>query len=327
MIDSLRLRTVSSALFLAFSAFGLVACEKSLAPEEEAESAKPAVPALHVVLTGEQIGHLDIRTAVIAAAEFTPKLQGFGIVVRFDELAQTESEVETAEAAARQSASALARARKLNVAHFASGEALDAAKKQAETDEALLALAKRKESVAYGRGAPWKTPAERRKIFDSLAKGEKTLVRVTFASDGMPVDPPGSISVRRLVNRQAQVEIKSEMVWDAPADASMPGRSLFVLMPGGALAEGERLLAFADSGARLSGVLIPETAIVMSDGKIWCYVAETNGSFGRRPVDTTRALPGGYFAGDGFRVGEAVVTQGQSLLLAYEMNPEAGEAE
>ena len=87
------------------------------------------------------------------------------------------------------------------------------------------------------------------------------------------------------------------------------------------------LLAFADSGARLSGVLIPEAAIIMSDGKIWCYVAEAKGSFGRRLVDMTRPLPGGYFAGQGFRAGEAVVTQGQSLLLAYEINPEGGEAE
>ena len=320
-------RLVQAQLIACVAVPLLLGCDRAATPESAPAPAKPAAPALHVVLTGEQIEHLDIQTSVIAAAVYVPQLQGFGVVVRFDELAQAESEVETAEAAARQSASALARARKLNVAHFASGEALDAAKKQAETDDALLALAKRKESVTYGRGAPWKTPAERRKIFDSLAKGEKTLVRVTFAGDGMPVEPPGSIGVRRLVNRQAQVEIKSEMVWDAPADASMPGRSLFALMPGGALAEGERLLAFADSGARVSGVLIPETAIVMSDGKIWCYVAEANGSFGRRPVDTTRALPGGYFAGDGFRVGEAVVTQGQSLLLAYEMNPEAGEAE
>jgi hypothetical protein len=322
------LRRMFLAVFASLPlALPLASCEKAAEPHAEAEAEKAAVPALHVVLTGEQIKHLDVKTAVITAADYVAQLQGFGVVVRFDELAQAESEVETAEAAVRQSASALERTRKLNDAHFASAEALDAAKKQAETDKALLALAKRKEEVAFGRNAPWSTPAERRKIFDSLTKGEKSLVRVTFANDAMPVEMPGSISVRRLVNPQSSVLVKSELVWDAPADVSMPGRSVFALVPGGQLAEGERLLAFADSGAHLSGVLIPEAAIIMSDGKIWCYVAEAKGSFGRRPVDTTRPLPGGYFAGQGFRAGEAVVTQGQSLLLAYEMNPEGGEAE
>lgn len=324
---SSSLRRIGATLALCLCAPLFLACERAAAPEQAAEAEKAAAPAFHVVLTGEQIKHLDIRTAVITAADYVAQLQGFGVVVRFDELAQAESEVETAEAAVRQSASALERTRKLNERHFASAEALDAAKKQAETDKALLALAKRKEEVAYGRNAPWRTPAERRKIFDSLTKGEKSLVRVTFASDAMPVQMPGSINVRRLVNPQSSVLIKSELVWDAPADVAMPGRSLFALVPGGLLAEGERLLAFADSGERLSGVLIPEAAIIMSDGKIWCYVAEAKGSFGRRPVDTTRPLPGGYFAGQGFRAGEAVVTQGQSLLLAYEINPEGGEAE
>lgn len=321
------MRSVAGGRCLAFLALALTGCEKAPEPAGEAASAKPEPPEMHVVLTGEQIKHLGIQTAAIATAEYTPRIAGFGVVVKFDELAQAESEVQTAEAAARQSSSALARTRKLNEAHFASGETLDAAQKQADTDQALLALARRKQDVTFGRGAPWRTPAERRQIFGSLAKGEKALVRVTFPSDNLPPAPPAGIVVRRLGVAQAQGEFKAETIWEAPADASMPGRSFFALMPGGSLAEGERLLAFAESGQAITGVLIPEAALVMSEGQTWCYVAEPKGAFGRRPVDTSRPLPGGYFADKGFRVAERVVTQGQSLLLAYETNPEGGEAE
>jgi hypothetical protein len=306
----------------------LAACEPSASPDrDEGESAKPTAPSMHVALTGGQINRLAIKTAAIAAAEYTPQVQGFGVVMRFDELAQLDSEIQTAEAAARQSASALARAKKLNNSQFMAGAALDAAVKQAATDEALLALARRKESVAFGRGAPWRTPSERHKILTSLSKGETSLVRVTFSGDELAGQVPTVVSVRRMAAPAAQTAVKAGTVWEAPADTSVPGRSFFALTPGGTLAEGERLLAFAEPGLKLSGVTIPAAALVMRDGKTWCYVAEAKGAFARRPLDTSRPLPDGYFARDGFAAGEAVVTQGQGLLLAFEINPEGGEVD
>lgn len=322
VFDRLRARSVIGVAVLALI---LPGCEQPSAAPEAAEAPAAAVPSMQVVLTPEQVKHLALQFATIGAIDYAPQIQGFGFVVKFDELAQAESEVATAEAALRQSASALARAKQLNNDHYLSGEALDAAQKQAATDEAALALARRKQGVTFGRDAPWTTPAERRSVLASLSKGEKVLVRVTFPGDGLPDAVPVDVSVRRLGS--AGELVKADVVWQAPADASVPGRSFFALMSGGALSEGERVLAFAGSGAKASGVLIPDAALVMSDGRMWCYIAQPKGVFGRRAVDTGRPLPGGYFASGGFRAGDVVVTQGQSLLLAYEMNPNGGEEE
>jgi hypothetical protein len=312
---------------LAAAGFAILsACGPSSESGDEAAAERPATP-LRVTLTKAQIERLGVRTTALAATAYEEKVQGFGAVVRFDELAQAAAEVETSQAAARQSASALTRARKLNDAKYVSGEALDAAKKQAETDQAQLALAQRKESVAFGRQAPWRTPAERNAVLASLAKGEKSLVRVTFPSDAVGVEPPVAVDVQRLATGEAQPLIKAETVWAAPADATMPGRSFFVLINGGVVAEGERLLAFAGTAKTASGVVIPDAALVMSEGQMWCYVAEAPGAFARRAVGASRPVAGGYFVSEGFKIGEAVVTQGQSLLLAYEINPEGGEEE
>ena len=293
--------------------------------EGDVEEAAAKPPAHHVVVTAEQRKRLGVRVAALAAATYEEQVQGFGVAVRFDELAQAAAEVETAQAAARQSASALTRAKRLNDAHYASGEVLDAAQKQAATDEAQLALAQRKESVTFGRDAPWRTSAERQAVLAKLARGEMSLVRVTFPSDSVGAALPATVDVQRLSAEAGRPLVRADEVWAAPADATMPGRSYFVLIKGGAVAEGERLLAFAATGGTLAGVIVPSTALVMSEGQTWCYVDEGKGSFERRAVETKRPAGDGYFVSAGFKPGETVVTHSQSLLLAYEINPEGGE--
>ncbi len=44
------------------------------------------------------------------------------------------------------------------------------------------------------------------------------------------------------------------MVWDAPADSNIPGRSYFALLKGADAGEGERLTVWAPVGESLSGV-------------------------------------------------------------------------
>ena len=320
-------RMVLVALVSGPSALALTSCDKAPEPAPPTdEAAKPETQAMHVVLNGEQIKHMGIQTVAIERATYMPLVQGFAVVIRFDDLAQSDAEVRTAEAAASQSDSALARAQKLSESKYLSGAALDAAKKQAATDDAQLALARRKQAVAFGRNAPWNAPDKRRAIFASLMSGEKRLVRATFPAGALRGQTLGDLWVRGLSDPTGR-RVQAESVWDAPADATVPGRSFFALVAGVAGAEGERLVAFAGTGSALDGVRIPQAALILSDGTTWCYVAQQDGVFERRPVDMGRPLPDGYFASQGFRVGERVVIQGQGLLLAYETNPEGEEEE
>ena len=70
-----------------------------------------------------------------------------------------------------------------------------------------------------------------------------------------------------------------------------------------------------------SGVLIPETAVVISEGKYWCYVEQQPGLFTRTAIDASRPMPGGYFVKEGIAPGATVVTAAAGLLLARETNP------
>ena len=107
-------------------------------------------------------------------------------------------------------------------------------------------------------------------------------------------------------------------VWLAPADANIPGRSYFTLLPAGTLAEGERLQVWAPNGPPTPGAVIPSAAVVLSGGSFWCYVEQTPGTFLRVAVDTSRPTSGGYVVTEDIKPGDKVVTGAASQLLAKE---------
>jgi hypothetical protein len=75
-----------------------------------------------------------------------------------------------------------------------------------------------------------------------------------------------------------------------------------------------------------SGVLVPPSAVVVSDGKFWCYVERQPGVFTRVPLDISRSMADGYFVGDAIKPGASIVTAAAGLLLARQSNP-SSEAE
>jgi hypothetical protein len=109
-------------------------------------------------------------------------------------------------------------------------------------------------------------------------------------------------------------------VWDAPADATVPGRSYFALLKGSDAGEGERLLVWAPIGETASGVVIPAAAAVMSEGKYWCYLEKKPGTYVRTEVDTGIPTADGYFVTEGVAAGDKVVVTAAGQLLAKESN-------
>lgn len=108
------------------------------------------------------------------------------------------------------------------------------------------------------------------------------------------------------------------VVWDAPADATVPGRSFFALLKGSDAGEGERLQVWAPIGKSASGVAIPASAAVMSEGKFWCFVEKKPGTFERIEIDIARPTADGYFVTEGVAAGDKVVTAAAGQLLAKE---------
>jgi hypothetical protein len=86
--------------------------------------------------------------------------------------------------------------------------------------------------------------------------------------------------------------------------------------------EGERLLVWAPGPqAAQRGVTVPAAALVISDGRYWCYVEDKPGHYLRREVATDKPVGAAYFVTQSIAAGDKVVTAQAGLLLARETNP------
>lgn len=329
-------RQLSISLVLSLALLG--ACSKQqpaadaakAAPEEKAAAGeKDEAGTADVKLTPEEVAKLGIATTAAAPVQYVPAKQGFGVVLGHDAIAQAVADVATAQAGVRQSQAALARiARLAGTAGAESAEARESAARQAAVDSAALRLAEAKSSAILGQRPPWAGQHDS-KVLAELAEGRSKLVRVTFPLGALNGAAPNSLRISRLDAASVGERWTARVVWDAPADSGVPGRSFFALLQHTDAGEGERLLAWAagDGSARTeSGILVPPSAVVVSDGKFWCYVERQPGVFARAPVDISRSMADGYFVKDAIKPGDSIVTSAAGLLLARQSNP-SSEAE
>jgi hypothetical protein len=277
-----------------------------------------AQPGEGVALTPEKMAKLGLVTQVERSAENRAQVAGFGAVMPHETFGQAAAEIATARAAARQSRATLARQKTLaGTPGAVSGEVEDSAIRQAAVDEAALDLAYQRLTSTLGTNPPWKSGDDR--TLKELASGRVKLLRATFPLGALNNGTPASLRAAR-IGAAPSAGWMLRSVWNAPADANVPGRSFFALLKEGDAAEGERLEVWAPTGPATAGVLIADSAVVMSEGKYWCYVEKKPGTFMRVEIDAGRPTTGGYFVTDSVHEGDKVVTTGAAFLLAAESN-------
>jgi hypothetical protein len=309
-------------------------CQKSSGGKEDSEASGTgaaegaAAPAAGdteggqgVQLKPEQVEHLGIGLSSAQSAAVAPEVQGYGVVLSHDAIAQAVADLATARAAVRQSRAVLERAQHLAGTPGAlSTDTLEGAERQAAVDSAALALAHRRLSATLGAQAPWNDDAHDEEL-NALAAGQLKLVRATFPLGSWNGAVPASVRIAHLDPEPLAASWKLTRLWSAPADASVPGRSFFALLEGVQFSEGEHVQVWAPAGPAVSGVLVPAAAVVINAGSYWCYVQKQAGSFVRIPVDTSLPAPGGYVVTSGIAPGDKIVTSAAGLLLAREINP------
>lgn len=294
----------------------LSACGPSSAPGGQDHAA--AASGVH--LSAAEVASLGIRSVPVRAASFQPRVEGYGVVVPLDTIAQADSDIRTAAAMSAQSAAAAARAHLLVTGAQAavSREMVEAADAKAAADGAALALARRKADALFGLHPPWHSQTQRAALMARLASGQSVLVRLVFPLGVLPAGVPSGLAVAPL---ESGAGWTAKLAWDAPADPGFPGRSLYALVDGSTLAQNAHVTATVPSGAPLQGVMIPAQALVMGEGASWVYLQTAPGRYRRVAIDATRPLDGGYFVAGGIAPGQRVVTDGAGLLLAHETNP------
>ena len=314
---------IKAAVALVLALPLLVGCDKDA--DKKADEDKADATHNQVTLSSEDIEHLGIATAPVRAVQYVSDVRGFGSVTSFETLAQSIADVTTAEAAAEQSRAALVHARSLAAEKLITRDALAAAERQVATDAAQALLAQRKQAVAFGRSAPWHSKGESDAIFAKLASGHLVLVRVSFPSSVPSRTVPETLAIRRVQQPIGGQSWNAIKVWEAPADPNLPGWGFFALVENTDLAEGERVLALMPVGKPIAGSLIPGNAMVLNGNQAWYYTQSKPGAYVRHALDISRPMDGGYFVQGGLATGQPVVTQGESELLAHELNPSSGD--
>jgi hypothetical protein len=295
---------------------GLLSEAKAAAPDgksdERGEKDKEGA-----TLTSEQLEKLGVTIQPARATDYRAESPGYAVVLDHQMIAQAVADLQTAEATAQFSKSSLERARQLRGTPGAMSADLEqTAEQKAAVDSAALTLTTEKLSSTWGMQPPWKNNFRDRRV-QSLAHGSTQLVRVTFPLGSLSGNPD-ELHGGRVGSSRPEATASLHPVWLAPADATMPGRSFFAMLPAGTLAEGERLQVWAPTGQPVSGALVPTAALVMKSGKFWCYLEKEPGTLVRVEVDTSRPTSGGYVVTEGIKPGDKIAVTAVSQLLARE---------
>src|SRR5262249_12067662 len=198
-----------------------------------------------VSIDAPTVARLGVGFGKLEAAQYTAETRGYGQVMPFDALAQTDGELTAAELAVAASEAVLKRAQGLFNANVSvSRQTVEAAERQVASDNAALMLAQRKAIATWGQNLPLRNSMERSALLARLTVGEIALGRVTFPASAVGDGTPPAFSLERVDAGQGGRKWKASTIGPAPADPTVPGRSFYVLIEGArGLVPGERLIA------------------------------------------------------------------------------------
>jgi multidrug efflux pump subunit AcrA (membrane-fusion protein) len=158
-----------------------------------------------------------------------------------------------------------------------------------------------------------------------LARLDRLLARVDFPVGQRPGANTGPAHIFA-AGWEDQPGVAAERV--AAATSSDPhAQGVTVLyrltgnLPGlrpGAAVTAHFTLQFTAGRAATKGVLIPRSAIVQQDGRLWAYVQTKDDRFSRRPVPLDTPTSAGFLTAKGFSPGDRLVIAGAQTLLSEE---------
>ena len=302
------------------------------------EEAKPAASAERVsVESGQTVVTIDAATAArshvtvsaLAAAHQSPAATTYATAVDVRDLVDARSQLDVARAQAEQSRARLAATQaeyaRLKALHEDNRNVSDRVVQEAEAnvraEEAGVASAEATMRAAQsGVEQRWGTAIARAfaahaRWIEDLVANRRVLVQVVA-----PSEPPAKIT---LVTPQSEVEA----AYVSPAvraDPHVQGRSWFYIALANGISPGMSLTARIGSGAPVTGAVVPQDAVVWSDGRAWVYVERAANQYVRTPADTSTPATGGYFVTT-LAPGTRVVTSGAQQLLSEEAKPQVEE--
>lgn len=267
---------------------------------------------------------LQIRTAPLSAAQSADAFAAFATVIDPAPLLQLLSDIDAAKAALTASSAEAARTQTLARDATVSTKVAEAARAQAQADQARLKLLKQRLGMEWGPYFAGLSDTALAQLSHDIAASRAALVRIdTPSGQGLKTAATATLDLGALGSAEARVAGVART-----ADQRLQSPGLITIVTGAQatyLSNGLTMNAKLYSGGSAGGVLIPNAALLRQDGRVYAYVRIAPTSFAKREVVRTRVTPEGLIVQDGFKPGEAVVVQGASALLAAETPKPAGE--
>jgi len=268
---------------------------------------------IHLDLKAQQLA--GIQTTPVSAGTLPPEMKAYGRVLDSASLVSLQSDLAAARAALQASQAEYERLKKLSVQDNASVLALETAEAQWKRDQGAGQTAEA-QLVAASSEVVADEPPE---FFQSLASQKNLLVRLDLPAGEIAMENPTAAFLAlagneppiaaNFLGRAATVDPQTQgegfvfLATNAPAS----------LMPGLAVAGFLQL-----PGEPSRGVIVPDAAVVRSDGRAWIYAQTGRTDFERREIILNHPAGGGWFVTNGIAPGEKIVVTGAQTLLSEE---------
>jgi hypothetical protein len=237
-------------------------------------------------------------------------------------LVRLDSELAAAAATFTASRAEALRMRKLyEEDRTASRREVETATAQEQADLQRVNTARRQLALDWGGGLA-DLPAHRRaELLDELTHGRAELVRVEIPT-GVPV--PAAKSIIEIHGGAEAEVVGGSVLGTLPmVDPRLQTRGVLVELKDTAakIPIGEMLSAAVPASASqvdATGVVLPRSALLRKDSRVWVYVQTGPTTFQRREVRDYQPVAGGWFVTSGLTLGERVVATGGEALLGIE---------
>ena len=251
-------------------------------------------------------------------ARINPELKGYGKVLDPTPLAALMTELASAQAAAAASQAEFLRLKGLATQGNASESKLQTGEAAALRDQLAVQSAKERLILAWGKGVAEQTnlPA----FIQPLTAEAGVLVRIDLpVGETLPEAPQGA----RLVTMAGNSGPAQFLGTTSSVDPQTLGRGAMLLHQPNTLRLmlGEAVTGYLElPGQPVTGVLVPNTAVVRAEGQGWVYV-KTNGSdaFTRTHISLEHPVEAGWFVQEGITTNQDLVITGAQTLLSEEL--------
>lgn len=309
---------MKALLFAALAVCSLVATEALAGTNEANAGGGPKT----ITVDAAAQARFGIMIATLKGATAPDGVTTSARVLDPGSLLQLDSELAAAAASFAASRAEALRMRKLySEDRTVSARAVETASAQEQADLQRVNAARRQLALEWGGGLADLTARRRADLLNDLARTRAEFIRVELPT-GVPIPRPGS-TVEVRANSESTVFAGVVLGTLPTADARLQTRGVLVELKGDAarLPIGQMLsaeVAAGDTATGVTGVVLPRSALLRRDARVWAYVQTSPATFVRREVRDYRPMVAGWFVASGFAPGDRVVAAGAAALLGVE---------